>query len=210
MFGYAHIWCKAAVRIHLFVKDVCPRGCTCRNVHPVHRRHKDARVLRAVQTGHFESGWSHSECGQKIFSVTPNPKFLNAYALFSQCFAATPKAEPVERGSPFFALRLLHSPPSGGASENNYLVSVSIREYMSNHLVSVSNGLKPQAGGLPVYRAVFSLPDWNEPRLAPALSPSGKAGLPKGPLLGHTRISLANHTFCGTKAPPALPSCGVR
>lgn len=104
---------------------------------------------------------SHNECGQEIFSATSNPKILKAYIVFSELFAAIPKADPPESGSPYFGPQLLFSLPLGGATINNNLVSISIIVYMRNHLVPVSNGLKPCAGGPPIYRAVFSFSDWN-------------------------------------------------
>lgn len=38
-------------------------------------------VFRLFQKGHCDNKWSYCECGQKIFSVTPNPKFLKAYII---------------------------------------------------------------------------------------------------------------------------------
>lgn len=83
-------------------------------------------VPRAFQNGYCENEWSHYECAQKIFSATQNPKFPKASVISSEFFTVTPKVAPVGSGSPYFGLRLLYSPPPGGASVNNNLVSVSI------------------------------------------------------------------------------------
>lgn len=63
------------------------------------------------------------------YSATQNSKFPKASVISSEFFTVTPKVAPVGSGSPYFGLRLLYSPPPGGASVNNNLVSVSI-EYI--------------------------------------------------------------------------------
>lgn len=127
-----------------------------------------ARCTWHAQTGrvhiHCSQGipeWALSryECVQKIFSVALNRRFLKGHLIFSEFLTVVPKVDPIASGSPYVGLNLPHSLPSGGASVNNNLVSVSIRISMSNHSGSKSNGLKAPAGGL--QSTVFDISDWN-------------------------------------------------
>ena len=97
-------WKRACAR-WVRLQDVLPCALQSATWHTqkghVHR-HTDAHVLRAFQNRHFENEWSHIEYGQEIFSITPNPKSLKAYIVFSEFFAIIPKVVPIESSSPYF------------------------------------------------------------------------------------------------------------
>ena len=73
--GHTDLKGTRAWRVHL--QGVLPCALQSATWHTqkgrVHR-HTDARVLRTFQNRRFENEWSHIECGQEIFSITPNPK----------------------------------------------------------------------------------------------------------------------------------------